>query len=89
MDLPNQPNQTPRNLFNPLLEDFTITHLDDELNPHVYTLHGMEIGTFPTYIADYIEKHLIDHIGNYRGWEPNTQSQMEHIRREVEVNLDE
>lgn len=89
MELPTHPNQKLKHLFNPLAEDFTVEHLNDENQPESYTIHGLEIGTFPTYLADYIEIHLVDHIGNYRGWEKNTELQKQHIREEIEAEIED
>lgn len=89
MQIPTSPNQKPRHLFNPLIEDFSVPCLDDNNVEHTYTIHGMEVETFPTYLADYIEKHLIDHILNKRGLEPNVELQKKAIQQEIAANLDD
>lgn len=55
-------DETPKNLYNPLLEDFTTQIADDDNNPIMYTLHAQENESFPTYIANRILKRLAEKV---------------------------
>lgn len=80
-------DETPKSLFNPLLEDFTVQMADDDNQPHTYVLHSKKIETFPTYIANHIEKKLAETIYLERTHSKVTkESIMPSIIREIENN---
>lgn len=86
----NEPHrdETPKSLFNPLLEDFKVQMADDENKLHFYTLHSQEIETFPAYIANHIEKQLAEKIYLERtGGRQTKESIMPDIIEEIEVKL--
>ena len=66
-NLPTQPNQTPKSLYNPLATDFTVQMRDDDNMQIPYTIPAGEMKTFPAYIADYIERHLLDALYHLEG----------------------
>lgn len=81
-----QPNLEPKQLYNPLLSDFSVTHLDDQNEPHVYTLPAQEISTYPAYLANFIQKHLATEILNVRGIDGgNVDATLKLINEEIEV----
>lgn len=78
-------NDTPKSLFNPLKIDF-VTEIRDEHNVlQTYIVHSMEIETFPTWLANILEKKLITMIKNERNINPIYSSEDEKIKKEVEV----
>lgn len=83
-----QKDETPKSIFNPLLEDFIVTMADENNLPHIYTLHAQEIDTFPTYIANFIEKKLAEKIYVDRyGGRVTKESVMPDIIKEIEVEI--
>jgi hypothetical protein len=79
-------NDTPKSIFNPLREDFTVSYLDENNKPRDYTIRSMEIETFPTYLADHIIKHLITAVQDERSLNLTNTKLIEEIRKEIEVN---
>ena len=59
----------------------------DENSPQPYTIHSIDIDTFPTVIADHIAKHLAEHIWQLRGQKTNHDADIEEIMKEIEVEL--
>jgi len=51
-----------------------------------YTIHAMEIDTFPVHIANHIAKHLAEKIHHERGIRDNPKSDLKAIRSEIEVS---
>lgn len=79
-------NETPQSLFNPLKNDFNIEMLNDQNEVISFTIRAHESESFPTYIADHIEKHLIQQIFNEEGkWDFDQDIQKEEIRKRVEM----
>lgn len=84
IDIPDRDIQ-PKSVFNPLRIDFRTTYRDDNNAPQEYIVRSMEIGTFPTYLADHIIKHLITAVQNERHILGTDLKAIEEIRKEVEV----
>lgn len=57
MRLPNGPNETPTNLYNPTKEDFTCKWEGKD-----YTIPSRQLVTHPKWLADHIAKHLAQKI---------------------------
>ena len=57
------PDQTPKNLHNPLSRDFTFTYAnEDGKGKTEYILKSQHITTLPTWLADKILKQLADEV---------------------------
>jgi hypothetical protein len=79
-------DDTPKSLFNPLSKDFTTPIRDERNAVQTYTLHSMEIETYPTWLANLIEKDLITAIKNKRNVNPVSEIEHQKIVKEVEAN---
>jgi len=74
-------NEKTKNIFNPDIEDFTCSYGGKN-----YTIHALEIETFPYIIAEHIKKHLATHIMNKRGVKGgNSEETLNKIKKEIEV----
>lgn len=80
-------DETPKSLYNPLTEDFTVTYRDDNNTPIPYTIHAGEIETFPKYLADHIEKHLAQKLVFDRGMKPNYEDAFKKAVLDIQVEL--
>lgn len=85
--LPNQPDQTPVNLYNPDLKDFTFVLADDNNVQHEYILHSQEITTLPKYIADHGASKLADMLVWKRGVKSNYELDKKNILEEIYVQI--
>lgn len=82
--LPLRPDETPRYLYNPSKEDFTVTW-----DSKPYTLHSEELEKFPMYLANHIAKHLAHKLVMERGVKTNYDDDIVRMREEIEVTLNE
>lgn len=78
------PKPLKKTIYNPLSEDFTVNFAGDENIPVPYTIHALEVDTYPTVIANHITKHLAEHIYQIRGQKTNHDDDIKAIRREIE-----
>lgn len=83
----NQKNETPKTLFNPTKEEFVVQLRNDDNTYSNYIIHAMDMATFPTYIADRIEKRLVDKIFFERGVKENSEIDMAKIKEEIQVRV--
>lgn len=81
------PNRTPKAIYNPLYEDFSCNYATDNNPPITYTIHALEIETFPTYLADHIAKHLAQHVLGVRGIQTNYDDDFKKAIDEI-TNID-
>lgn len=82
--IPTQPNLTPRYLYNPTKDDFTVKW-DDV----AHTIHSEELKAFPAYLADHIAHHLAKHIVGTRGIKTNYEDDFKAVMEEIIVNINE
>ena len=87
IDIPNR-NDTPKSLFNPLKVDFIAEIRDDNNQKQTYIIHSMEIETFPSWLADILEKKLITQVKYDRNVGLFSQEEEDKIRKEVEVVIE-
>ena len=87
IDIPNR-NDTPKSLFNPLKVDFIAEIRDDNNQKQTYIIHSMEIETFPSWLADILEKKLITQVKYDRNVGLFSQEEENKIRKEVEVVIE-
>lgn len=74
-------NEKVKNIFNPDIEDFSCSY-----GGKSYTIHALEIETFPFEIAEHIKKHLANHLLNKRGAKAgNPHDTIEAIKKEIDV----
>jgi hypothetical protein len=59
--LPDGPDNTPTNIYNPTKKDFSCTYAEEKI-PITFTLPSRQMKTFPKYLADHIAKHLARQI---------------------------
>ncbi|MBZ5529731.1 MAG: hypothetical protein LAN71_17780 [Acidobacteriia bacterium] len=84
IDIPDRDNSS-KSLFNPLSTDF-VTHIRNDYNVNKeYVIPSMEIITYPTYLAERIEKDLITAIKNARNINPLIESETKKIKEEIEL----
>ena len=83
MQLPTQPNQTPKSLYNPSKEDFTARWDSKD----VKTLHAGEIETYPTWLANHIARDLCHKLVMERGIKTNYEADFKEMMQQIEVNL--
>ncbi len=83
MQLPTQPNQTPRSLYNPSKEDFT----EKWDGKDVKTLHAGEIETYPTWLADHIAKSLCHKLVMERGIKTNYEQDYKEMMKQIVVEI--
>lgn len=83
-DIP-QRNDTPKSLFNPLKNDFIAQIRDDKNVQQTYIVHSLEIETFPTWLAEVLEKKLVNEIKISRGASLFSKEEEDKIKKEVEV----
>ena len=74
-------------LFNPLFSDFTWEYLNDNNQPTQATMPGYQISRFPVWLADLMEKHLIDHILNERGIKTSYEVDRAELKEQIEIKL--
>jgi len=80
-------DETPKSLFNPLSDTF-VTKLRGDDNIEVeYSLPGMEISTFPAYLAERIKVDLMTAICNQRNSGFMTEDEKNKLIAEVEVKI--
>lgn len=87
IDLPNRDDSS-RSLFNPLKTDFIAEIRDDHNKSQTYIIHSMEIETFPTWLADVLEKKLITEVKYARNVSLFSKEEEDKIRKEVEVSIE-
>lgn len=80
--LPTGPDITPKKIFNPDTEDFSVMFALEKI-PEKYTIRSRETLTFPTYLADHITKHLVQYIVLKRGVKTNYEDEYEKVKKEV------
>ena len=78
-------NDTPKSLFNPMKADFVALIRDDSNKQQTYIIHSLEIETFPTWLAEVLEKKLINEIKISRGTSLFSKEEEDKIKKEVEV----
>ncbi|RLG43309.1 MAG: hypothetical protein DRN81_06795 [Thermoproteota archaeon] len=78
----DQRNKKTRRIYNPLTDDFIVKYSGKK-----YTLPALDWGEFVLYLADHIEKHLIDKIINKRGvpTDTNREAYTEKLKQEVRI----
>lgn len=74
-----------RKIYNPLLHDFSYTWLDDENSSHNLMIPSMDYIEFSDAQADFMERHLIDHIINERGVRLNRYDDRDEIKKEINI----
>ena len=65
--------------------DFVALIRDDSNKQQSYIIHSMEIETFPTWLANVLEKKLINEIKLSRSVSLFSQEDEDKIKKEVEV----
>lgn len=86
---PQNENNTPKYIFNPLKEDYT-AYWDGK----PYVLHSIEVGEFPSWLADHIAQGLarkiaVDKNAGGIGQGSNFEDEYNKALREIEVNVEE
>ncbi len=84
MEIPNQPNQKPKPLYNPLKSDFSWEYKDEDNQTHTAVLPAMDITYFPTWLADVLVIHLADAVYDLRGPKQNHELDIAEIKKEIE-----
>lgn len=72
--------QQTKQIYNPDTEDFTVAY-----SGKFYTIPATQIATFPTVIADHIQRHLAIHILNKRGVKTNYEDDLAKIYEEIKI----
>ena len=70
-------------IYNPDTADFTVKYHGEP-----YTVHALEMESFPLPIANHIKKHLADHLLNKRGIKSNPQDDLVKYLKEIEVSIE-
>ena len=70
-------------LYNPIDKEVRVEILDDENIPVKYVLEPYHSYTFPKYIGDIIEKHLLDAIKNHRSIGLTNANDIEELKKEI------
>lgn len=78
-------NEAPKSFYNPLKDDFVISYRDEANEPVKYTIPPQKISTYPTYLADYFIKHIVDAIINERELGFLTPDDRQKIEQEVNI----
>lgn len=78
--LQTQPNQTPKTLFNPALEEFKFTYDGTE-----YAIAGYDFVTHPTYLADKMANKLADWILSKWGIKQNYELDKKELLEKIYV----
>ena len=84
-ELPQEPNQSPTQLYNPTGEDFTFIVADEENIQHDYSMPSGEIVTFPKFIADKGAVELADKIVWKRGLKMAYEHELKKALEEIYV----
>lgn len=79
-------NETPKYLYNPDGQDFTVMYAIDDNPPQPYTLHAGEAASFPPYVADHIAKHLAHLLVMKRGIKTNYPDEFEATIQEITID---
>jgi len=78
-------NETSKSVFNPLTDDFIIEFRNDKNEIEIYTVPSMNMVTHPTYLADFLIKHLVDRIIEKRDLGYVSPEARAEIQKEIEV----
>ena len=78
-------NEESKQFFNPLDKDFEIEYLGDDNIPVKYVIPGVQISTFPAYLADFFIKHLVDEVANERDLSLIGEKERNEILKEIMI----
>lgn len=79
-------NETPKYLYNPDGQDFTVMYAVDDTAPQPYTIRAGEAAAFPPYVADHIVKHLAHLLVFKRGIKTNYDDEYAAIVKEITID---
>lgn len=68
-------------IFNPLIDPFIVAYNGKEI-----IIPGHDIVKLPKRVAQYVTKHLRDHVMNVRGYKSNVYIQRKEIEKEISAN---
>lgn len=77
-------NEVPKTFKNPLEKDFTVKYFNDKNETETYTIPPGE-STYPTYLAKYFIKHLLDELINQKHGGYITPEVRAELQKEIEL----
>lgn len=78
-------NDVEKSFFNPVSRELVLEYRNDRDETVTYTLLPLRIATYPTYLADFMIKRLIDFVIEDRKMGYVTPEGRAEIRKEIEV----
>lgn len=79
-------DETPKYLYNPDGQDFTVDYAVDDNPPEPYTIRAGEAQSFPPYIADHIARHLAHLLISKRGIKTNYDDDFKATIEEITIH---